>query len=91
MPMRVEVKVGEMLLWGGSADHRWVGTSKEDLKANQSLHAALHGHCENFGHLWTSHNVVMNCDAMQGDSMEHIGWLGKKERIEQFNALAVVG
>jgi len=88
LPVTVEVKVGKMLLWGGSADHRGMGISKEDLEANQSLHAALHGCYENFGHPWVSNDVALNIEAMRGDSVEHIGRLDKKERIKQFNALA---
>ncbi len=88
-PVRVEVKVGELVVWGGSADHRGLGITKEDLQTNGSLHPALHGYYENFGHPWVSDDVALNVEALRGDSVDHIGRLDGDERIEQFNVLAV--
>jgi len=85
--VKLRVNAGEVAVWGGDVYHCGAGISEEDLRHRESLHPALHGYYENFGHPWNLDDVELDVDAVRGDGVEDVGRLDEGQTNKQFEKL----
>jgi len=85
--VKVKVNVDEVAVWGGDVYHCGAGIPEEDMREHESLHAALHGCYENFGHPWNLDDVELDADAVRVDGVEDVGRLDEATRNDQFEKL----